>query len=114
MTLLFAGLFVMFCLVVGLAAGSAWRAFIIMTLWNWFMPALFGLPYLNVWQALGLSLVALATCPMNLSQNNSSIDKKNVMETLSKNSMNGLLVVFFYGLILLGIGYVAHCMLLAQ
>ena len=114
MTLLFAGLFVMFFLVLGIALGAAWRAYVIMTLWNWFIPTLFGLPYLNVWQAVGLSLVALAVCPMNTSRNNSGIDKENAMETLSKNSRDGVLVIFFYGLILLGIGYVAHCALLAQ
>ena len=104
-----AGLSVVF---VGLAASTVWRAFVIMTLWNWFMPMLFGLPYLNVWQAMGLGLVVLAVS--RTQQPNLAMEKENTTETLSKVSMSGVLFVFFYGLILLGTGYVAHCVLLAQ
>lgn len=30
---------------------------IIMWLWNWLMPTLFGLPVIGFWQALGLSIL---------------------------------------------------------
>lgn len=33
-------------------------AFPIMWLWNWLMPVIFGLVEINVWQALGLSLLS--------------------------------------------------------
>ncbi len=29
-----------------------------MTLWNWLIPSIFNLPYLNFWQALGLLLLS--------------------------------------------------------
>jgi hypothetical protein len=33
-------------------------SFVVMQLWNWLMPELFGLHALNYWQALGLLLLA--------------------------------------------------------
>lgn len=32
--------------------------FVIMWLWNWLMPALFGLPFLTYWQGVGLFILA--------------------------------------------------------
>jgi hypothetical protein len=32
--------------------------FVIMALWNWLMPALFGLPKIGYWQALGIFLLS--------------------------------------------------------
>ena len=34
--------------------GAAVLTFVVMTLWNWLAPALFGLPSITVFQALGL------------------------------------------------------------
>ena len=39
--------------VIGLVFG-----FVVMSLWNWLMPALFGLPAVGFWQALGLLVLA--------------------------------------------------------
>ncbi len=33
-------------------------SFAVMLLWNWLMPAVFGLPPVNFWQALGLLLLS--------------------------------------------------------
>lgn len=33
-------------------------AFPIMLLWNWLMPEIFGLPIIDFWQALGLSVLS--------------------------------------------------------
>lgn len=41
--------FVVLWLVLAVAIGA-----IIMLLWNWLMPVIFGLPVLSLWQALGL------------------------------------------------------------
>jgi hypothetical protein len=41
----FAGIFVGFC-------------FAVRELWNWLMPAIFGLPHITGWQALGLLLLS--------------------------------------------------------
>lgn len=29
----------------------------VMFLWNWLMPAIFGLPTISIWQAIGLSVL---------------------------------------------------------
>ncbi len=39
-------------------AGSALFGFFVMSLWNWLMPALFGLHHITFWQALGLFLLS--------------------------------------------------------
>jgi len=36
---------------------AAVMAFVVMSLWNWIVPGLFGLPVLTFWQALGLLLL---------------------------------------------------------
>jgi hypothetical protein len=41
-------------------ATFAWGGFVIMKIWNWFMPALFGLPTLTIAGAIAVSWVALA------------------------------------------------------
>ena len=33
-------------------------SYVVMVLWNWLMPDLFGLPYLNFWKAAGLLLLS--------------------------------------------------------
>lgn len=33
-------------------------SFPIMWLWNWLMPVIFGLPVINIWQALGLYILS--------------------------------------------------------
>lgn len=30
----------------------------VMLLWNWLMPNIFGLPYINFWQAVGLNILS--------------------------------------------------------
>jgi Ca2+/H+ antiporter, TMEM165/GDT1 family len=35
-------------------AGMAVFGFVVMALWNWLAPAIFGLPRIGYWQALGL------------------------------------------------------------
>ncbi len=32
--------------------------FVVMTLWNWLMPTLFGLPQIGFWQALGVFILS--------------------------------------------------------
>lgn len=44
-------------LFVYVAGSMAVSGFTIYTLWNWFMPVIFGLPTLTFWPALGFSLV---------------------------------------------------------
>lgn len=39
------------------AIGSILAAFPVMLLWNWLMPAIFGLKAISFWQALGLSIL---------------------------------------------------------
>ena len=33
------------------------NAFVVSVIWNWFMPVIFGLPFLTIPQAIGISLV---------------------------------------------------------
>jgi hypothetical protein len=37
-----------------LAALTALEAWVIELLWNWLMPAIFGLPHITFWMALGI------------------------------------------------------------
>jgi hypothetical protein len=39
---------------IGIAAVLAVIGFVVMSLWNWLIPALFGGPVLHFWQAVGL------------------------------------------------------------
>jgi hypothetical protein len=52
----FAGKFVAF--VVLAAVAMALFGFVAMSLWNWLMPALFGLKMVTFWQAVGLLVLA--------------------------------------------------------
>jgi hypothetical protein len=36
----------------------AWLGFVVMGLWNWLMPGLFGLKLIGYWQALGLIILS--------------------------------------------------------
>jgi hypothetical protein len=45
------------------AALTAWNACVVMLIWNWFAPEIFGLPRLTVWSALAVSWVAYAIQP---------------------------------------------------
>jgi hypothetical protein len=44
--------------IVGFVAFLVLAGFVIMGLWNWIMPALFSLPIITFWQALGIALLA--------------------------------------------------------
>jgi len=44
-------------LVLGLAAAAAFSA-LVMCLWNWLMPTIFGLTVISFWQALGLLVLS--------------------------------------------------------
>lgn len=48
------GCLVILALIIGLAAISS---AVVMWLWNWLMPSLFGLPLISFWQAFGLMLL---------------------------------------------------------
>ncbi|OON66844.1 hypothetical protein [Hymenobacter sp. CRA2] len=41
-----------------IVAFIALASFVVMALWNWLMPAIFGLPLLTFWQALGLLVLS--------------------------------------------------------
>lgn len=43
---------------VGIPAFAALLGFVVMSLWNWLMPALFGLTAITFWQALGLLILS--------------------------------------------------------
>ena len=45
-------------IVVMVILATALFGFIVMSLWNWLMPALFGWPRLGFWQALGLLVLS--------------------------------------------------------
>jgi hypothetical protein len=47
------------------------EAWPLMWLWNWLMPYLFGLPVINFWKALGISLLASMIFPHNTSSRKS-------------------------------------------
>jgi hypothetical protein len=40
------------------AAAVMLLGFVVMSLWNWLLPTLFGLPVIGFWQALGLFLLS--------------------------------------------------------
>jgi hypothetical protein len=42
---------------VGIAAIGFGLGFVVMLLWNWLMPAIFDLPELGYWQAVGLTIL---------------------------------------------------------
>lgn len=44
--------------VIGITALAILFGFVIMWLWNWLMPELFGLPALTYWQAVGIFILA--------------------------------------------------------
>jgi membrane protein required for beta-lactamase induction len=48
--------------IIGIAVFTALGGTVVMLLWNWLLPTLFGLPSITFWQAIGL----LALCRMIL------------------------------------------------
>ena len=45
-------------LIVTIALVIALVPFLIMVLWNWLMPVIFGLPIVTFWQAFGLGILS--------------------------------------------------------
>lgn len=63
--------------------------FIIMWLWNWLMPEIFGLTTLNYWQAVGVFIlfkILLGGC--NFGNDNSSKGSKNECKSKSKSDFS--------------------------
>lgn len=48
---------IIYWLIVFVVVISLLEALPLMWLWNWLMPYLFGLPVINFWKALGISLL---------------------------------------------------------
>lgn len=46
-----------------IVAAIAWNGFVLKVLWGWFMVPTFGLPTLNIPQALGIAIVAQTFMP---------------------------------------------------
>jgi hypothetical protein len=44
-------------------AGAFLTGFVVMVLWNWLMPVIFGLPEITYWQAYGLIVLAQLIFP---------------------------------------------------
>lgn len=79
---------------------TAWYAYVLTVIWGWFVVPLFGLPALDIWAAIGLSLVInymWKTTPENNDENDDE-------------SMDRLIKVLGYclvrPLIALGIGWI--------
>ena len=65
--------------------------FVLMWLWNWLMPSLFGLSTVTYWQAVGLFIlfkILLGGCGSGKSSNKSSKDKKCKDKEKSKNDFS--------------------------
>lgn len=63
--------------------------FIIMWLWNWLMPEIFGLPLLNYWQAVGLFiLLKILLCSGGNGSGKSSKKSKHDCEKDSKSEFS--------------------------
>lgn len=43
--------------IIGIAAVGLGLGLVVMWLWNWLVPAIFGLPALSYWQAVGLTVL---------------------------------------------------------
>ena len=86
-------------------ASIAWMGFLIMTIWNWFMPVIFGLPILNIWQALALSVV------ISIFRLRAPTDAELEAQEACGNK-HGATKFFAYmigSLIVLLVAYVVHC-----
>ncbi len=65
--------------------------FVIMWLWNWLMPEIFGLTTLTYWQAVGLFIllkILLGGCGSSGSSKKSSKDSNNKCKTESKTDFS--------------------------
>jgi hypothetical protein len=62
---------IIYWLIVFVVVISLLEALPLMWLWNWLMPYLFGLPVINFWKALGISLLASLILPRNTSSRKS-------------------------------------------
>lgn len=65
--------------------------FVIMWLWNWLMPAVFGLPVLTYWQAVGLFILLkllLGGCGSGGSSRKSSKNSRNDCKKDSKTDFS--------------------------
>ena len=77
---------------IGIGALAILFGFVIMWLWNWLMPELFGLPELTYWQAVGIFIlfkILFGSCGGSggdCKNHNSSKHSKSECGTDSKNS----------------------------
>jgi len=42
---------------VGILIGAVWGGCVLSVVWNWFMPVIFGLPYLTIPQAIAVAVI---------------------------------------------------------
>ncbi len=77
---------------IGIGALAILFGFVIMWLWNWLMPELFGLPALTYWQAVGIFIlfkILLGSCGSGGGNcNNPSKHSKSECESDSKGSFS--------------------------
>lgn len=79
-------------LVVGIVAALA-NGWALVTIWNWFIPPIFGLTYLTLWQAVGVSMVfSIFTGTNNTQKNKSDTSNKSFGEVFVESLVLAILV----------------------
>ena len=87
--------------IVMLAFSSIWKGYVLTLLWLWFVAPLFGLPFLTLGSAVGLSLVVtFLTYQHGLA--------KDEEGKLAVQMINGVTSSFLFPAIALGLGWLVH------
>jgi len=105
MAALFTVLMAVVLIAVVSVASIAWIGFLIMTIWNWFMPVIFGLPILNIWQALALSVV------ISVFRLRAPTDAELEAQANCGNKYGGMKAITYTvgSLLILLFAYIIHC-----
>lgn len=73
---------IVFGLAIVLVVGTLVDGWALSKIWNWFMPAIFGLTSLTLWQAMGVSLVFEMFSRNNKKKSESKSEDKTVGEAI--------------------------------
>lgn len=87
-----------------LVVGVAMNGWALSTIWNWFIPPIFGLAYLTTMKAIGVSMVLNLFTGVNKISSESKKEKQTTLEKFIESVLTAILVPLAY----VGIGYVIY------
>lgn len=94
-------------IVILLVVGTVVDGWALKTVWNWFIPGIFGLTSLTLWQAMGVSMVFELFTRTNKTKKNSD-SSKNSGKTFGEIFVAGLIEVILTPVLSVGVAWIIY------